>query len=175
MDVKKTHLSWADVEDHTTTIIKKMTALGWMPTVVVGLTRGGLLPATMISHYLNVDMCSLDVSLRDNHFSGGPTSTWIPEEINNGHRILVVDDINDTGATFEWIRNDWMGTVQGMEPTGNDWPWNQIKFAALVHNIPSSHPTDFRAIDINKDVDQQWICFPWETWYGKKPLDNQKA
>jgi len=167
MDVKKTHLSWKDVEDHTFRIIEKMQSDHWTPTVVVGLTRGGLLPATLISHYLNIDMCSLDVSLRDNHFSGGSTTTWIPEEIENGHRILVVDDINDTGATFDWIRNDWMDTVRHTISTDENWPWNHIKFAALIHNIPSRQPTDFYAVGINKDVDPQWIVFPWEAWYGK--------
>jgi hypoxanthine phosphoribosyltransferase len=29
---------------------------GWRPDYIVGLTRGGLVPAVMISHYLNVPM-----------------------------------------------------------------------------------------------------------------------
>ena len=37
----------------------------WRPDYIVGLTRGGLLPATMISHYLEIPMKSLQVSLRD--------------------------------------------------------------------------------------------------------------
>lgn len=37
----------------------------WRPDYIVGITRGGLLPAVMMSHWLNVPMQSLDVSLRD--------------------------------------------------------------------------------------------------------------
>jgi hypoxanthine phosphoribosyltransferase len=166
MDVKKIYLTWQDVEDLTGKVIESMIDADWIPNVVVGLTRGGLAPATMISHYLSIPMCSLDVSLRDNDgpFSG-QTSTWIPEEAANGHRILVVDDINDTGATFEWIRRDWTSTISHMAPIGSNWPWEHIKFASLVHNEPSSQPSDFHGRLINKDLEPCWLVYPWESWH----------
>ena len=37
----------------------------WRPDYIVGLTRGGLLPAVMISHYFGIPMRSLNISLRD--------------------------------------------------------------------------------------------------------------
>ena len=169
--MKKTYLTWQDVESHCSALVEQMQKIGWNPTVVVGLTRGGLLPGKMISHYLNVDMCALDVSLRDNHFAG-PTSTWIPEEIANGHRILIVDDINDTGATFEWIRKDWALSTKWLKPQAAGWPWSNIKFAALVHNSNSTQPTDFSAMTINKALDPQWICFPWELWFQNKSKNH---
>lgn len=138
---------------------------GWTPTCVVGITRGGLVPATMISHFLGVPMCSLDVSMSNDGPFGGQTTTWLPEEINNGHRFLVVDDINDTGATFAWIKKDWQTTVQFFEPNGSDWPWNHIKFSALIHNRPSPVRTDFAGMEINKDLDPSWVVFPWESWF----------
>jgi hypothetical protein len=166
MDMTKEYLSWNDVEDLTGNMIESMIDSDWIPTAVVGLTRGGLAPATMISHYFNVPMCSLDVSLRDNTGPfGGTTSTWIPEEIANDHQILVVDDINDTGATFEWIRNDWSKTVAFIPAKTPEWPWTHIKFAALIHNEPSNQPSDFYGKLINKDKVPCWICFPWEYWH----------
>jgi hypoxanthine phosphoribosyltransferase len=168
MDIKKEYLGWNDIETLTTNVIESLITSGWIPTVVVGLTRGGLTPAAMISHYLKVPMCSLDVSLRDNDGPfGSATSTWIPEEIANGHRILVVDDINDSGATFAWIRDDWSKTVQFIKSDGPDWPWSNIKFASLLHNEPSPQPSDFHGRLINKIHDPVWIVFPWESWYQK--------
>lgn len=167
MDMKRSYLTWEDVGPLCNNVIAQMIDQSWTPTVVVGITRGGLTPAAMISHYLNVPMCSLDVSLRDNTGPfGGPTHTWIPEEIANDHRILVVDDINDSGATFEWIRDDWANSVQFTEPKAYDWPWSHIKFAALVHNDASRQTTDFVGMRINKAKDPSWICFPWETWFA---------
>jgi len=148
-------------------IIRQMKKQNWKPSVVVGITRGGLIPGVLISHKLDIPMCSLDVSFRDHTNSPffGLTHTWIPEEIENGHKILVVDDINDTGQTFEWIRTDWRQTVNFIDEDtrkGKNWPWNMIKFAALVHNEPSSAPTDFFGMKINKNKDPSWIVFPWE-------------
>lgn len=166
MDVKKINLGWREVEDLATRLIESMVDQDWIPTCVVGITRGGLVPATMISHMMGVPMCSLDVSFRDNDGPfGGQTTTWLPEEIGNGHRFLVVDDINDTGATIDWIRKDWEQTVQFIEPSGKDWPWNFIKFATLVHNEASPVSTDFTGMTINKDLEPSWVVFPWESWF----------
>lgn len=163
----KHYYSYEHVEKLANNIIQQMADANWKPSVVVGLTRGGLLPAVLISHICKIPMCSLDVSFRDNQDTpfSGTTTTWIPEEIANGHNILVVDDINDTGRTFEWIREDWRNCVQFIKDTqriGPNWPWNKIKFAALIHNEPSSMPTDFFGKTINKNLDPSWIIFPWE-------------
>lgn len=166
--MNRRHLGWDDVGSLTDSMIRSMIETRWVPTVVVGLTRGGLTPATMISHFFNVPMASLDVSFREEWGAfGGTTHTWIPEEIANGHRILVVDDINDTGKTFEWIRNDWQETTRFLTKQSDEWPWDHIKFGALIHNEPSSQPTDFFGQKINKSLDPSWIVFPWENWYTK--------
>lgn len=167
MDLKRSYLDWDDIGTLCHTVISEMQNDKWIPTVVVGLTRGGLAPATMISHYLNIPMCSLDISLRDNKGPfGGTVHTWIPEEIANGHRILVMDDINDSGATFKWIKNDWESSVRSLPPVGKDWPWNMIKFGCLVHNIGSEIRSDYHGMQIDKTAQPEWICFPWETWFA---------
>lgn len=169
MDVKRIELTWKDTEDLVEAIASKMISESWIPTCVIGLTRGGLLPGTMLSHYFRVPMCSLDVSLRDMDGTfGGQTTTWIPEEIGNGHRLLVVDDINDTGATFDWIRTDWGRTVQFLRPQTTDWPWSHIKFCSLVHNLSSTQPTDFHGMLIDKSKEPSWVVFPWESWFGSR-------
>lgn len=171
--MEKIYIDYNDIEKLISTILYKMQRDNFKPNVVVGLTRGGLLPGKLISHALNIPMCSLDISLRDHIDSPflAKTHTWIPEEIQHGHKILVVDDINDTGATFDWIREDWRYTVNFIKDTdrhGDNWPWNYIKFAALIHNEPSPQPTDFYGYVINKTRDPAWIVFPWEDWQNRK-------
>ena len=80
----------------------------------------------------------------------------------NGKNILIVDDINDTGATFEWIKNDWHSSVYHLE----DSVWgNSVRFASLIDNLPSNVDVDYSSLEINKDENPEWIVFPWE---GKK-------
>ena len=52
-------------------IIRQVHLSNFHPDYIVGITRGGLMPALMISHYLKVPMYTLDVSLRDDT-EGGP-------------------------------------------------------------------------------------------------------
>jgi hypoxanthine phosphoribosyltransferase len=79
------------------------------------------------------------------------------EQVENGAKILVVDDINDTGATFEWIKNDW--NVDSNSEKSN------VKFAALIDNVPSSFVVEYNGIEINKEENPEWIVFPYEEWW----------
>jgi xanthine phosphoribosyltransferase len=158
---------------------------GWRPEYVVGITRGGLIPAVMISHYFGVPCETLKISLRD---GGEPESNlWMAEDaygyINKEDRkdsdissllefrknILIVDDINDTGATINWIMKDWPSGCLPNDPT---WPeiWNNnVKFAVLVDNLASKCDVkmDFVGMEVNKAEKDVWIDFPWEDWWTK--------
>jgi hypoxanthine phosphoribosyltransferase len=160
--MKKIYYTWSDVKSQTQEILRQISLSDWRPDYVVGLTRGGLVPANLISQYLEVPMECLKVSLRD----GGQTESncWMAEDAANGKNILVVDDINDTGATLQWIEKDW--------PEGNtmyhwDNVWNNnVRFAVLVNNEASQYKRiDYSSIDINKAEEDSWIVFPWEDWW----------
>ena len=151
-------------------ILRDMQQQQWRPDYVVGLTRGGLTPAVMISHYLDIPMYSLQVSLRDNTTTS-ESNLWMAEDAFQGRRILVVDDINDTGATLNWIMQDW---PSGCFPNDQEaWQkvWNQnVKFAVLINNV-ASHckiKMDFCGQEINKLEESKWIVFPWEQWWTHK-------
>tara|TARA_Y100000768_G_scaffold111045_1_gene81722 strand:- start:1053 stop:1457 length:405 start_codon:yes stop_codon:yes gene_type:complete len=82
---------------------------------VMGLPRGGLIPAVLISHELG-----------------------LPYVQHPGKNTLVVDDINDTGHTLS-------------KAPGAYW--------AVLHNKPTSK---FKDCIYAKEVDDQWIVYPWE-------------
>ena len=178
-------------------ICREITNSGWRPDYVVGLTRGGLIPAVMISHYFDVPCETLKVSLRD---GGEPESNlWMAEDAfgyprqerfienpvdvtgileaasdlleqgDNYKNILIVDDINDTGATINWIMEDW---PSGCMPNDTTWPevWNNnVRFAVLVDNLASQCKVkmDYLGMEINKAENDVWVDFPWEDWWTK--------
>ncbi len=153
-------------------ICRDIVTSDWRPTYVVGLTRGGLIPATMISHYFSVPLHTLNVSLRDDNI-GPESNLWMAEEAFGYDpdlitpNILIVDDINDSGATLNWIMEDW---PSGCLPNDKRWEsvWNQnVKFAVLFDNTASKCKVemDFVGEEINKNENDVWIDFPWESWW----------
>jgi len=152
-------------------ICRDIAASGWKPDYVIGLTRGGLLPAVMISHYFNVPCETLKVSLRDNVEC--ESNLWMAEDALGCHaapkNILIVDDINDTGATLNWIMQDW---PSGCYPDGEGWKtmWNNnVRFAVIVDNLASqcNVAMDYVGMEVNKAENVVWVDFPYEEWWAK--------
>jgi xanthine phosphoribosyltransferase len=150
-----------------TGICREISADDWRPDYIVGITRGGLLPALMISQWFDIPMQSLDVSLRDNNVC--VSNLGMAEDAYEGKNILIVDDINDTGATLNWIMQDW---PSGCHPSAIRWPdvWNKnVRFATVVDNLSSKFNAivDYVGMEVNKAEKDVWIEFPYEEWWTK--------
>ena len=148
-------------------ILRQMQRDEWLPDYVIGLTRGGLVPANMISQYLDIPMHTLKVNLRDHVYE--ESKAWMSEDALTGTRILIVDDINDTGATLNWIKQDWQGMCL---PDDVSWTkvWeNNVRVATLYDNESSKSEltVDYSAVTINKANEDVWIDFPWESWWAR--------
>jgi xanthine phosphoribosyltransferase len=164
-------------------ICRQIEISDWRPDYIVGITRGGLVPAVMISQYFDIPMWTLRVNLRDH--AETESNTWmaedafgyIPEDWREGidkrddptfsKKILVVDDINDTGATINWITDDWQSSCLPEEERWNHvWNYN-VRFAVVIDNLASkcNIKMDYCGEEINKEEDPVWIDFPYEGWW----------
>jgi hypoxanthine phosphoribosyltransferase len=125
---------------------------GWKPDFIVGIGRGGLVPAAYLSHRMSIPMLSVDHSSRVFGFAD-ELLMKLAVQCAGGQRILFVDDINDSGSTIDYLRR----TV--ISHGGN--PAN-VKFAVLINNCRSVAEVDFWSQMINREVDKAWFVFPWE-------------
>jgi len=176
--MKKIYINYEQMQGHVLNIVRQMNKDRWRPDYIVGITRGGLLPAVLISQYLDIPMYSLKVSLRDGD-DDCESNGWMSNDafgeviydpmVSSSERknILIVDDINDTGATISWIISDW---ESGMMPKSEDWKsiWhNNVRFAVIVNNIASDQTVDYASMEVNKAEEPSWIVFPTEEFWIK--------
>jgi len=190
--IKKKYYSWQDVENACVNIALQMYKDNWRPDYIVGITRGGNVPATILSNMLNIPAHALKVSLRDGvEQEDCESNCWMSEDAfgypkqevevddtldavmqaaedllaltDNYKNILIVDDINDTGATFNWIKQDWQSTCLPDDPSWDEvWDGN-VRFAVITENLSS----DFDQVRyyhdmVNKAEKDVWLVYPWE-------------
>ena len=158
----KTYFEWNDIQEMTRRVGDQIKRSNWQPDYIVGLTRGGLVPAVILSHYLGVPCETLKVALRDEEET--ESNYWMAEDAYKDKNILIVDDINDTGDTLLWIQEDWRN---GYYPFTDRWDsvWGSNVRVAVLHNNASSKFTDvtYVASEIDKSIEPTWIVYPWET------------
>ena len=173
--IKKHYYTWQDVEAACVNIALQMYKDNWRPDYIVGITRGGNVPATILSNMLDIRCEALKVSLRDDE-QGPETNCWMSEDAfgyNDGtqvtaspleKKILVVDDINDTGATFNWIKQDWQSSCLPNDPKWERIWHSNVRFATLTDNLASDFDgtVDYTVHEINKAEEDVWLVYPWE-------------
>jgi hypoxanthine phosphoribosyltransferase len=133
-------------------IAAALSADGWRPSYLVGIGRGGLVPAVYLSHAIDTPMLSLDLSADQPPFGSERLATlaaWTCE----GTRLLFVDDINDSGLTIGQIRRT-------LADAGADAA--EVRFATLIDNLGSTQRVDYRARTIDRATLKDWFVFPWE-------------
>jgi hypoxanthine phosphoribosyltransferase len=146
------HISHERFLEEIESLAKALEADSWKPDYLVGIGRGGLAPAVYLSHRTGLPLLTVDHSTGDHGF-GGELLDKLAAKIGSGARILIVDDINDSGATINYLRSAIEAKTS--EPEG-------LRVAVLVHNIRSQARAEYHGSEIDRAVDKRWYVFPWE-------------
>ena len=171
--IRKIYYTWHDIEKAVNDIVIQLYKDNWTPDYIVGITRGGLTPAVLLSHLLDIPMYTLKVSLDNGEELDCDHNCWMSEDAF-GYRdgiknILIIDDINNGGSTIAWIKQDWNSTCLPDDPKWET-VWGQnVRFAAVVNNLASKESVNYSSIEINKSEEPCWITFPWEDWNKPRP------
>ena len=131
---------------------------GFEPDIVVGIWRGGSIPAITIHEYLRyrgIQTTSSVIITKSYNSIGQQTdnvyidvSNKVLYDLKSADKILIVDDVLDTGKTIEEIYKFFnMNDIMGV-----------IKIASVYYKpATSSIFPDYYIHDTNK-----WIVFPHE-------------
>lgn len=151
MSADKLIYSWDDYDNSIKFIHNKLLAGGWTPDYIVGVKRGGLIPAVSLSHRLNKPLIMMSCQLRDS--DDNEVRLYEVENISKGKTILIVDDICDSGITLTKII---LNLVYSGFKTDN------IKTCSLIFNKAQNFNVDYTCSTIDRLEDKRWIIFPWE-------------
>jgi xanthine phosphoribosyltransferase len=124
---------------------------------IVCITRGGLVPAAVISRELGIRVIET-VSVASYHDYENQGEIYVLKEISpelleaEGDGILIIDDLTDTGKTA--------GLVRAMMPKAH---------FATVYAKPKGMPlVDTFITEVSQDT---WIYFPWDMGFTyQKPI-----
>jgi len=144
------NLTWADVEQGVNIIINRIGNKKY--DYVVGIANGGLIPATLIAKRLKLKTMSVGLESYDGKDFKNVT-LW--SEINKRLYVLqqhglclLVDDISDSGKSFNYIKNAYLKNEEILCDT-----------ASLVVKPKTSFMPDYFAMNVHTDT---WVKFPWE-------------
>lgn len=141
-------VSWDQFHRDARALAWRLAGLGQEFKAIVCITRGGLVPAAIISRELNIRLIeTVCVASYHDYANQGDMVLLkgIAPELaeNGGEGVLVVDDLTDTGKTAVQVR--------GMLPNAH---------FACVYAKPKGVPTvDTFITEVSQDT---WIYFPWD-------------
>ncbi|MCI4365402.1 MAG: phosphoribosyltransferase [Thermoplasmata archaeon] len=158
--------TWADVDGWADRLAHQIRSVGKVPETLVGLTRGGWVPARLLSDRLGVRRV---VSLRAQHW--GVTATRdgaasLTEGLSGavrGETVLIVDDITDTGESLQLA----------VEHVGTAGP-SRLETATFLHIPHSKTVPTYYAEEIPRDA-WVWVVFPWNYWEDLAALARKAA
>ena len=157
--MSKLYYSYDELKKDLSDIIQQMTLQGYKPDVIIGPGRGGFLPGVMLSHYYKVPFEGFrwqtrDGIIKDSDILGKILSKYCHK------RILLVDDINDTGATLTAIKH-YIDEYLVIAPECR----SSFTYTTLFNKDSSVFKdVNYHARTLTPDYDP-WIVFPYEEWW----------
>ena len=148
---KKLWYDWREMRRDVNSLCREILLDKFDPNVIVGLSRGGLTPGVMMSHWMKKPFKPIKTSLRD----FPEWEDYLPRKTDE--RVLIVDDICDSGETFHKIREH----INERKENGVD-----VRFATLWWNNECNFEPHYYVNEIAKDSTKTWIMFPWEGWWN---------
>ena len=146
------YVPWDKAVELCFKLAKKVADSGFRPDVIVAVLRGGVVPALIVSDVLNVEEF---YAIRVKHWGIAeevykvPVVEQLPQGKLEGRRVLLVDEIADTGKTIEVAVRE----LRKMSP--------QEVRTSVVHLKPTSSVIpEYYVEKLDRWV---WVFYPWST------------
>ncbi len=165
--------TWNEIYEMLLDLAEKIRKNGFKPDVIVGVSRGGWPPARVLSDLLNTPNLAnvkAEFYLGVAETKGDPTLTQPVSTTVLGKKVLIVDEVADTGKSLKLVKEHIIkkGAAEARIVTVYYKPWSIV--------MP----------DYYEKKTSRWIVFPWETketirkilkkcTQKEKPVDEETA
>lgn len=142
--------TYDDIHDACWGLSKQILLYGIELEAIVGIARGGLVPATALSQMLDIPLIPISYSAKDGKGDNKNHLNQLPEIPYK--RILLLDDICDSGKTLSELAKYY------------DKPGDRRVYTAAIYFKQQQSPPivpNLFWVSINEH-DENWIHFPWE-------------
>jgi hypoxanthine phosphoribosyltransferase len=145
----KKYFSWEDINKLSDNLVQKIEESGFVPDCLVGITVGGLVPLALVAKKMNItDVTTISATSYDGDEQGDIVVRNVPSVDLRGKKVLLIDEMADTGKTLKRISVIIADQLNCSEMrTG----------VLIVKPKKCTHMPDFHVVE-----DDRWIIFPWE-------------
>ncbi|MCE4599643.1 MAG: hypothetical protein F7C81_05540 [Desulfurococcales archaeon] len=155
-------IGWREIEDAIDKIAGGITNSNYNIDVIIGILRGGIVPARLLADALDVsDIYFIEVKLYTGvgvrHARPYIKQLALPELY--GKNVLIVDDVSDSGLSLQLA----LQLINMYMP-------RQVKTATLYVKPWTKQIPDYYA-----DITDKWIVFPWEKYEFKRLITYKEA
>ena len=146
---ERENLTWEVFGEASRYLSQQIVESGWFPDLIVGVARGGLIPAGAIGYAIGVkEMGAINVEFYTDIGQTLPEPILLNPQLDTDSlkdkKVLVVDDVADSGKTLDLV-------VNLLEQTASE-----VKSAVIY-----TKPTTIFEPDFSWKKTDQWINFAW--------------
>lgn len=143
-------IGWETCEQLTRILAGKVRESGFAPQVVLAIARGGVVPARLVCDHLDImEMACLRVAHYRAHHKSAEALVCQSLSLDlDGRRVLLVDDVSDTGDSFEAALAYLRAHTTPAE----------VRSCALHHKQTSTFVPDYFAGLL---TEWRWLTYPW--------------
>lgn len=145
-------VSWEEIVEWSWGLAKKIEADGYLPDVIIAISRGGYVPARLLCDYLGIENL---ISIQSQHWTEAAKKgeramikfEYVVDLSN--YKALLVDDIIDTGESVILAKDFIL----------EKWRPSELRVAALQWISPVAKiKPDYYYIEVKEWV---WFQYPW--------------
>jgi hypoxanthine phosphoribosyltransferase len=169
---QKLYYSWRQIHECVEKTVSACKEFN--PDLIIAIGGGGYIPARILRTYVKVNILTISLELYNELNKTNnqvKKKMWFDETIGlgnqvNNSRILIVDEIYDTGRTLHYAVDEISRR------------YNPSAIATVVlhnKNKPKSGtmPEDVELI-VGETIEDKWVCYPWDAYEHNMTIEQHE-